>query len=380
MAPAAQRVVVTDASQRVALEIVRCLGRARHTVIAVESNSARSVPTFASRYCHETARPAPGEPLDEFLLHQAGRADVLIPVSTNTVILVADRLDDFRSRCAVLVPPAEIVRKVIGKASIIAAAENVGVPVPRTVRPSSVDDLDTVSQKLDFPLVVKLADDENLYLAPQDRYGFAGSLTELRALWTHLHGIKPRPVVQQRIQGPGIGFSTVLGSGGEFLGAVAHERIREYPISGGPSTCCVSIHDPHLMDLSLRLLRSVGWIGPAMVEYKRDLRDGSYRLLEINPRFWGSIPLARLAGLNLPAAMVDYIAHGRVPEERLAATGVKMRILPKDVLAGVGYLAAGRVGDFGGFVRDLFDPRVRPGLFDLTDPKPALFFLRGTTR
>ena len=108
-----------------------------------------------------------------------------------------------------------------------------------------------------------------------------------------------------------------------------------------------------------------------MVEYKRDRRDGTYRLLEVNPRFWGSVPLARLSGLNLPAALVANAVDGSLPQDTMAKTGVKMRILPKDILAGAGYLASGRLGKFGGFARDLFDPRVKPGLFDSTDPKPA---------
>lgn len=369
------RVLVTDAAQRVALEVARCLGRAEHRVLAVESRQPGHVPTFASRYCNESARPEEGEPMIEFLLRRAAGVDVLIPIMTNSVIQVADRLDEFRSRCRVLVPRPDVVRQVIGKASIVAAAEQVGVPVPRTVRPETAADLDAAAREVGLPAIVKLADDEGLYLAPQDRYGLARSPEELHSVWTRLASIKPRPVIQERILGLGIGFSAVLGGDSELLGAIAHQRIREYPILGGPSTCCVSIDDPVLTEQSLELLRSVGWIGPAMVEYKRDERDGSYRLLEINARFWGSMPLARLSGLNLPAALVENACHGTVPPQTRAKTGVKMRILPKDVLAGGSYLAHGRGREFAGFVRDLFDPRVKPGLFDPTDPKPAFLFL-----
>jgi len=374
MAAPASRVLVTDAAQRVALEVVRCLGRAGHTVVAVESHEPRRIPTFSSRYCDSSATAAGDEPFDEFLLRCAEDVDVVIPISTNNVIRVAARLEEFRARCAVLVPPIETVRTVVGKAAIIAAARDAGVPVPGTARPESLDDVATAAQPLGFPVVVKLADDEGLYLAPKERYGFARTPEELRTLWRALDRIKPRPVVQELIEGPGIGFSTVVGRDGQCLGSISHERLREHPITGGPSTCCVSMHDPVLTEQSLRLLRAVGWVGPAMVEYKRDRRDGTYRLLEVNPRFWGSVPLARLSGLNLPAALVANAVDGSVPQATMAKTGVKMRILPKDILAGAGYLASGRLAEFGGFARDLFDPRVKPGLFDSTDPKPAFLF------
>lgn len=66
-----------------------------------------------------------------------------------------------------------------------------------------------------------------------------------------------------------------------------HKRMREYPITGGSSTAAESMYDPELRDLGLTLLKALDWHGVAMVEFKKDSRDGKYKLMEINPKFWG---------------------------------------------------------------------------------------------
>ena len=50
------------------------------------------------------------------------------------------------------------------------------------------------------------------------------------------------------------------------------------------------------MDRSEALLASIGWEGAAMVEYRHDPATARSVLMEINGRFWGSIPLAHHCG------------------------------------------------------------------------------------
>lgn len=78
-----------------------------------------------------------------------------------------------------------------------------------------------------------------------------------------------------------------------------HRRVHEWPPEGGISTICATVPlDQHgdQRAKSEALLASIGWQGPAMVEYRLDERTGTYWLMEINGRFWGSLPLAHHAG------------------------------------------------------------------------------------
>jgi predicted ATP-grasp superfamily ATP-dependent carboligase len=124
-----------------------------------------------------------------------------------------------------------------------------------------------------------------------------------RELSARLAGLDPRayPVlIQQRVSGPGVGVF-LLRWNGTIRAAFAHRRLREFPPSGGVSVTCESIPLPD--DLRARataLVEALDWQGVAMVEFKQDLRSGRFFLMEVNPRFWGSLQLAIDAGVDFP--------------------------------------------------------------------------------
>ena len=108
-------------------------------------------------------------------------------------------------------------------------------------------------------------------------------------------------LLQERIEGPGVGVF-VCCDRGEPVALFAHRRLREKPPSGGVSVLCESAaaRSDRRATSATRLLQALDWRGVAMVEFKRDLRDGSLRLMEINGRFWGSLQLAIDAGVEFP--------------------------------------------------------------------------------
>ena len=96
--------------------------------------------------------------------------------------------------------------------------------------------------------------------------------------------------MQQKITGAGAGVSLLLGRESELLGALCHRRVREYPITGGPSTCCESFYDEKMIDEAYELLKSFHFTGLAMVEFKGDC------ILEVNPRVSRTTRRPRRAG------------------------------------------------------------------------------------
>ena len=67
-----------------------------------------------------------------------------------------------------------------------------------------------------------------------------------------------------------------------------HQRIREYPITGGSSTCAKSVYCDELKRIGLKILKELHWHGVAMVEFKKRTCNGTYVLMESNPNFSGS--------------------------------------------------------------------------------------------
>jgi hypothetical protein len=76
---------------------------------------------------------------------------------------------------------------------------------------------------------------------------------------------------------------------------------------------------------SIRLLDALEWEGVAMVEYKRDHRTGRHFLMEINPRFWGSLQLAVDSGVDFPSYLYQAIEGREVTPITQWETGRRSR-------------------------------------------------------
>jgi len=158
---------------------------------------------------------------------------------------------------------------------------------------------------------------------------------QLASAYASVHAVFPDPLVQERIpaEGDAHGVSCLFNAAGRLRAVFVHRRLREYPLSGGPSTLRESVDRPDLVALSARLLESLGWTGFAMVEWKTDPRDGVARVLEVNPRFVGSLELAVQSGVDFPWLLHQVATTGDCPEVKSYTVGRLCRwLLPGDLL------------------------------------------------
>ena len=124
-------------------------------------------------------------------------------------------------------------------------------------------------------------------------------------------------MIQEKIIGPGTGLFTLYDTN-RHLALFSHRRIREKPPSGGVSVVSESVPlDKEMVAAADKLLSAVGWTGVAMVEFKRDLKDGKAKLMEINGRFWGTLQLAVSSGVDFPVLLLEYL-QGKPPADPIA--------------------------------------------------------------
>jgi predicted ATP-grasp superfamily ATP-dependent carboligase len=148
-------------------------------------------------------------------------------------------------------------------------------------------------------------------------------------------------LIQERIppDGEALGVSFLFDRAGRPVAHFSHKRLRQFPNNGGPSTDRVGIEAEALADMSLRVLQALNWTGVAMVEWKAAPDGSSPKLLEINPRFWGSLELAVRSGVNFPV-LYARVAAGDDPGPVKPTLGVRCRwLIPGDILR---WLTAGR--------------------------------------
>jgi predicted ATP-grasp superfamily ATP-dependent carboligase len=213
-----------------------------------------------------------------------------------------------------------------------------GVPYRLMDSYPSVDNLIDAQPGLVFPLMVKTR-------RATSAVGIyrVGSIDELRRACRELGDIDI--IVQENIAGRGVGISYVRWDEPELLEFFGHKRVREFPISGGASTSREPWRcEDHPLAASLSdLLSRINWHGVVMFEFKETLsgKELSYKFLEANPRFWGSVPLAMANGVNFPALLCRAALGLDIPPVK-KHNDVRARILFSDTLSLLLNLLKGR--------------------------------------
>jgi D-aspartate ligase len=134
----------------------------------------------------------------------------------------------------------------------------------------------------------------------------------------------------------------------------------------------VTVDNPVVEDLGRRVLAALALTGLAEVEFKRDNRSNSYKLLDINVRVWGWHTIARRAGLDFPY-LAWRLALGRPVTTFRAPAGLRWLRLTTDLAAGVPEVVRRQL-PAGGYLRSIADRHERAVLAG-DDPVPGLLEL-----
>ena len=358
-------VVISDGKYRSSLAAARDLGRRGYRVIVTQTRaeSPSEPPVFASRFAQgvwiDGSTADPDYP--DRLLRVLSRFErpVLLCVGAGTLNRVAQARERFAQAADFLIADPQTLDALNDKQQVHARALELGLPVPRQYQ-------GTPDQ---YPVVLKPRCGEKLGLKAAARYSVAQDAAQFQKQYEAIRRLDPEPIIQALIQGPGRGVSLLLGQKSELLGAICHRRIREYPMQGGPSTCCVTEYDEARIELARRLLQSFGFVGLAMVEFKGD------SILEVNPRIWGSFPLVPFAGSPIVERYVRAAAGEALSYEAADyEIGKPMRFCLNDLAASADLLRHGRLRAGCAGLLDFF--RVREGLKDEADRMAYRAYLR----
>jgi predicted ATP-grasp superfamily ATP-dependent carboligase len=383
------RVLVTDAARGSAITVIRSLGRRGLEVIAADSE-ARS-PGFYSRYASDRLRYPPPRTDPEgavgALLDAARerRVDLVVPVTEAMVLLLSEARDRFAGISALALPERDAYVKTRDKLATLELAKETGVPAPRTELVTTTGEALAAASSLGWPVVVK---PRSASIFRDGRFvelyevSYAESAEELGEQMRRLEG-RSEVLLQEYYRGEGHGVELLL-ERGRPIAAFQHRRLREVPVTGGASSFRESVPlDPVLYDYAVRLLTALEWNGLAMVEFK--LGERGPRLMEINGRIWGSLPLAVKSGMDFPARMVELYLGGSAgrngPPQTEYVFGVRSHNLDLEVVW-IGSALRGKKGsrlvampsrrDAIGAALSLFHPRDGFDVLIREDPRPGL--------
>jgi predicted ATP-grasp superfamily ATP-dependent carboligase len=253
---------------------------------------------------------------------------------------------------------------------------------------------------LTYPAVLKWSDPQAVASRLADHglsFEKAEFALDASALLESLERYRPLgvwPLVQSYCPGEGLGQMLLMHDGAAVL-RFQHRRLHEWPPEGGVSTLCTAepeaLHQPQMAH-SEALLRAIGWHGPAMVEYRHDPATGRYWLMEVNGRFWGSLPLASHCGAQFAWTSYHLALFGELPA--VAKQTVKLRraryMIPETrrlfrvITAGSAIrdplFRARPIADVASYLFGFIDPAMRYYVFSLRDPGPFWADLRHVLR
>lgn len=383
------------------LGIVRGLGRRGIPVFALDPD--RTQIGMTSRFCRARVVPRLEEHEEEHLDVLVGLArslpekPVLFPTGDDTVLCYARHEASLQKYFHFTGPPAEIVRKTATKDALFTTARELGIPVPETHAPGSRDEVRALAGMIPYPCVIKPARPSSWHRrAVQHSLRRIPGGTEKAIIvrdanalvdaYQQIAALDPNVVVSEVIPGEDrellyfVFYRSADGRIWHFSGR--KERI--LPVHFGSASFVVSTEAEDLDRVSITFLEKLGYRGLGGIEFKRDARDGSLKLIEFNPRFGLWDALGQRFGVDTAAvAYLDAVGE-ELPEPGHARTGVRWVSISRDVRAAFGYRKEGLLSARS-WLRSLVGGEKVWAVFSWDDPLPAVvasvrFWLRVVQR
>lgn len=299
----------------IGLAVVRSLGR-KDISTTVISNEKRAMP-FYSRYCTNKR-------ISEYnseLLSELTEDDIIMPNGVNEMLFFAQNAPLYDYTLAY--PDYETLTKIIDKSHLTQSAIQHQLPIPKTFVIDSPDSLYRVTNSLKYPVFIK----------PTWGAGGRGIIKVdgpdlLEERYTETITQYGPSIIQEYIPFKKQYASAVLiNTDYEILQTCILQMNRTYPCETGPGCFVETVHDEEILNATVEILKDFKIWGIQELDFVIDERDGKPKLLEINPRFWGSLQGAISAGVDFPYLLYKLVADGDLPVSSGYPAGIKCRYL-----------------------------------------------------
>jgi hypothetical protein len=302
------RILVLCSNSVLGIGVIRCLGIAGHWVCAL---GTRAFPFYRlSRYCAAYQRLAEGglcaarDALALQINEMSARhgIELIVAADLPAGVALGEVASLLNTRIFPLTDPG-VLRQLHDKWTFAQLLAENRLPHPRTALIERAEDLKEL--EIAGPWIVKPRDGEG---------GIGISRAETAAqLEETIRGAKRAMLVQEFIPGSDIDLS--------FL--ADHGRLVAWTIQTGapPSPRRVFHKHPGVLEIGRALAAASGYHGVAHVDMRIDERDGSVKVLEINPRFWNTLCHSMCMGVNFPDLGIRMMGGESIDGEKLQPVG-----------------------------------------------------------
>ncbi len=294
------------------LGTIRSLGRNGIPVVGLDYKPGG--PGFYSKYAKTGLCPNPylyPEEMCQFIMSMGNKLDekgVLFPTSDEFVLFISRYRHKLRDKFLFALPSEDTIEALLNKRWQYLMAEKTGTPYPQTFYPETLNDFAKIKDKIAYPAIIKPC---STYLWKEKGFGVKGfqvkNGTELEEKITWIFSHKIEVIVQSLIPGPVTNFYEVcsyLDKRSNPLCVFIKRKLRQYPHDMGLGSSMESVRDDNLANIALKLFRGVKYHGIGEIEFKKDFRDGLFKMIEINSRLPLQNSLADHCGMNF--SLIQY--------------------------------------------------------------------------
>ncbi len=309
----ANQVVIPRGEHFVALAVVRSLGK-KGIKTAVISDYPKAM-ALCSKYCNKKIVAD-----NSYKLYESfSENDMIMPTDENLMIELSNNRE--RYHCSLAFPDHRILNKAFNKKSVLEHAHELDIPCPVTVFPREGDDVRDKLDTINFPAVIK-----PIRALSGRGISFVNSADELMKRYEDtIKKFNPLMIQEKIPYTERYSVACIMNFDHCMRKFCVLKAVRCYPASTGPATIVESVNRPDLVTMADSLLQSINFTGVAEVEFVIDQRNNTPKLMEINPRFWGSLQGAISAGVDFPYLLYMLFQEGDIDNNNEYKTGVRTR-------------------------------------------------------
>lgn len=318
-----------------------------------------------------------------FLLSLAGRwpSSVLFPIGDGSLVAVSRNRDQLLPHFRIVAEDWGIVRQVIEKRLTYDLAHQHGIPCPRIHVARDAEDALAFAAEIGFPCLLKPSVGHVFFDRYQAKMLMIHNADRLREIIENLTDYDAELMVSEFIPGNdmcGVNYNSYYVDGVPVAEFTA-QKIRLRPTMIGFPTAIVSKRLPEVVELGRRMIGFLGYNGFSCIEFKKDIRDNSYKLMEVNGRHNFSGLLAVECGLNFPYfSYLDALGEKFPVEQHEQTEGIYWLDEHMDIR---GLFSALNKG--GNQLRGYAQPYLRKhvsAVLSLSDPWPSVYNLTEALR
>lgn len=327
------RVLTLGADARMMLPIIRSLGRSGVEVHAAgcPANACFRRSRYLARSHEIPGFDAPAADWLESLerLLRSHRFDLVIPATEPAVVALHEARDAL-AEFPIHLLNESTYRTAFDKSRTGALAQRLGIPMPDSQVVTDEREAEAFFRPVTGPVVAKPAHSLTCdQLASKQFVRIFEDASQCREWLVPQFGEGRTFVLQEWIPGSGVGVE-FLARRGNILFAFQHRRLHETTGHGSTYRMSVSL-DPHLLDATRRLVEALDYTGIGMCEFRVSEQPCRWAFLELNARFWGSLPLTLAAGANFPLFLYEMLRHGRTRFPADYRVGIRSRDFRPDL-------------------------------------------------